>query len=351
MTKGIERVGELSADGVFIYDLQKTKFTYLNDAFATIFSLSREDIFDDPALLLPMVRTEDMAYIKHQFHTLLTTHSDNSTEVRLHKGADAIIHLSCDAFLITDDLIAGFIKDVSKDKEHEDYIMNYGAKKDTLLDMLAHNLTGPLYLSQNLLEGMEKSYTPDAPNEIISPLRILQSTTQECIDIVNDFLHEEHMQSERVYVKKTRFDLVERIVGTLDKLVATNKNKKFILVTELQNLHINTDSVKFFQAIHNLISNSIKFTPPGGEIQIIVEEREHTFVVSVRDNGIGVPVELQEHLFIKDSPSRRLGLRNEKSSGLGLHIVKMLVTLMGGTVGFESSDGNGAVFSIELPKE
>jgi two-component system sensor histidine kinase VicK len=350
--EGIHRIGELSNDGVFIYDHRILQFTYVNNVFASIFGISKEEVMQHPKLLMPLIRTEDIDYLRHSFSTLLTSKTINNTEFRLQFPDNIIKHLCCDAFLIDDEgLITGILKDITKEKEHEDYITNYGAKKDTLLDMMTHNLSGPLHLTQNILRWTQDTYKEKVPDEISSQLLLVEANTQECVDIVNDFLREEHMESERIYVRKTRFDLLERIVATLDKLVATNKNKKFRLVTDLKNLNITTDSVKFFQAIHNLVSNSIKFTPDGGEIEIHVEERPSTFVVKVKDNGIGIPPELHQHIFQKNTSSKRAGLRNEKSSGIGLYIVKMLVTLMDGKVDFQSDHGNGAVFSIELPKE
>jgi two-component system sensor histidine kinase VicK len=109
--------------------------------------------------------------------------------------------------------------------------------------------------------------------------------------------------------------------------------------------------VKFFQIIHNLISNAIKFTHDNGEIDIIVEEREGSFVISVRDNGIGIPGDMHDKLFSKNTPAGREGLNNERSSGMGLHIVQMLVGLLNGKVWFKSEENNGSTFSIELPKE
>jgi len=216
---------------------------------------------------------------------------------------------------------------------------------------MTHNLSGPLMLSQNILRWMQETYKNKTPGEISSQLLLIQENTRQCLDIINDFLKEEHIESEKIYVKKTRFDLLERIRVTLEKLVLTNRNKKFRLITDLENLNICTDSVKFFQAVHNLVSNAIKFTSEAGEIDIIVEETEKTFIISVRDNGIGIPLALQEKLFERKTPSGRPGINNEASTGLGLSIVKALVELMDGKVSFQSEEGHGAVFSIELPKD
>lgn len=350
MHNDIQRIGNLSKDGVFVYDLRGGRFRYVNQPFAALFNLNRELLQEQPKLVLPYLRSEDAYYLRHRLQELEKEHCVRNAEFRLHFSDGAIRHLTCDAYQLDDpSVVAGFVKDLTLEKEHEDYIINYGARKDTLLDMMTHNLSGPLYLSQNILNWMQEAQ--QTPEDIRSQLHIIQENTRHCLDIVNDFLKQEHIESERIYVKKTRFNVLERIIATLDRLIASNRDKKFQLITELDNLNISTDSVKFFQIIHNLVSNAIKFTPVNGRIDIIVEETESSFIIRVRDNGIGIPLALQASLFEKRTPSGRDGLNKEASTGLGLSIVKTLTELLGGKIWFETEENKGSVFSVELPKD
>lgn len=352
MHKDILRIGELARDGVFMYNIDTGKFEYVNEAFATIFDVKKEDLLMQAKVVLPFVHSEDAYYLRHRLTDLLRDHSVINAEFRLYFSNGTLRHLCCDAYLLDGtSLVTGFVKDITLEKEHEDYIINYGARKDTLLDMMTHNLAGPLHLSQNILQWIHHTYTDKAPLEISAELQLIQENTKHCLDIINDFLKQEHLESEKIYVKKTRFDVVDRITATLDKLIVSNRNKQFRLITKLENLNISTDSVKFFQIIHNLVSNAIKFTPDNGQIDIIVEETPTTFIVRVRDNGIGIPRNLQLTLFDKRTPSGREGLNKEESTGLGLSIVKSLVELLKGRVWFETEENKGAVFSIELPKD
>jgi len=349
--KDIERIGELSIEAVFLYNLEKKRFSYLNAACSAITGLSREKLLDEPGSLLTLIQSEDSFYLHHCFTELLHHHTINRTEFRVKLPGGTLRQLSCTAYLLDDKaVIAGFAKDITSERQHDDYIINYGAKKDTLLDMMTHNLSGPLALSQDIIRWMKEHSSDRIPPEVWSQINLIQANTQECLDIVNDFLKEEHLESEFIYVKKSRFDVLSRIVETLDKLIETNKTKKFRLITRLENLNINTDSVKFFQVIHNLVSNAVKFTRENGEIDIIVEETETTFIIRVKDNGIGIPTELHHVLFEKRTSAKREGLKNERSTGLGLSIVKNLTTLLGGTVSFTTEVGKGSTFSIELPK-
>jgi two-component system sensor histidine kinase VicK len=348
----IHRIGELSKDGVFIYNIHAKAFTYINDAFAGIFKISKEQIMQHAKLVLPFIRSEDTSYLRHKLTDLEQQKVISNTEFRLHFDDGTVRHLCTNFFLLDNpSFVAGFVQDISREKEHENYIINYGAKKDTLLDMMAHNLSGPLHMTQNIINWVKNSSGDTVPADISKHLELIEENTRHCLEIVNDFLKQEHLESEHIFVKKSRFDVLEKIIVTIDKLIATNRNKRFRLITDLETLNINTDSVKFFQIIHNLVSNSIKFTPDNGEIDIIVEETKTTFLVHIRDNGIGIPARLHSTLFEKRTPAGRNGLKNELSTGIGLSIVKTLVELLGGRIWFESEENKGSKFSLEFPKE
>ncbi|SKC58168.1 PAS domain-containing sensor histidine kinase [Ohtaekwangia koreensis] len=348
----IKRIGKLSKDGVFIYKTDDRNFQYLNAAFAEIFDVAHEDIYSQSRLLLALIISEDQHYLQSRFADLLQAGCITSTEFRIRLSNGVLKHVSCDAYVLDNQTtIIGFVKDVSKSKEHENYIINYGAKKDTLLDTITHNLYGPLNLSQSITRKIQESYSDGKYKELSPYVHLIHEITSECIDIVTNFLREEHQESERIFVKKSRFDIIERVRATLSKLVETNHDKNFRLITNLENLYINADSVKFFQTLHNLVSNAIKFTPEGGQIDILLDEAEDSFTICVRDNGIGIPKQLQSTIFNKDAATGRPGLKGEKSIGLGLPIVKNLVELMSGDMWFESEENKGSAFFVKLPKE
>ncbi|MGC4036608.1 MAG: HAMP domain-containing sensor histidine kinase [Chitinophagaceae bacterium] len=350
--KDIERIGSLSNDGIFIYNVPLKKFLYFNKSFSKIFNQKATAVRDNAWVVTNFLKAEDTFYLRRRFEELMRTGCITSTEFRLQFSNNKLRHISCDIFALEHKkILVGFVKDVTNAKEHEDFIINTGARKDTLLDMVTHNLAGPLNLSKNLLESVDKSFAEKNPSAIGDDIKILLETTQQCIEIVNDFLQKEHQESAHVFVKKSRFDLIEKIKATLEKLKVTNPDKKFRLITKLENLNISTDSVKFFQSIHILVSNAIKFTPENGEIDIIVIEHKKFFTISIRDNGIGIPAKYHPLLFYRRNAGSRPGLKGEKSSGLGLSIARKLIDLLDGQIWFKSTVDKGSVFYIRLPKE
>ena len=111
------------------------------------------------------------------------------------------------------------------------------------------------------------------------------------------------------------------------------------------------DVMKFMQAFNNLISNAIKFTHDQGTIKVTIEDQVSKVLFTVADNGIGIPENLQPALFDKFTSSRREGIKGEKSIGLGMSIIQKIVELHQGRVWFESQEGQGATFYMEVPKE
>lgn len=350
--KDIERIGALSSDGVFIYSVPDKKFLFVNKAFTRIFNEPAANLKANPTLVIKSLKAEDTYYLQKRFEELMQTGSITDTEFRLQFDVNDLRHICCDVYAIQHKkTLIGFVKDITDAKEHEDFIINTGARKDTLLDMVTHNLSGPLYLSKTILESVKKNYVETKNAPIGSEVKMLMETTEQCIEIVNDFLQKEHQESALIYVKKSRFDLIEKIKATIEKLKITNPDKRFRLNTKLENLNISTDSVKFFQIIHNLLSNAIKFTKVNGKIDIIVTEQKKSFVIAIKDNGIGIPSRLQPMIFYKRNGSRRQGLKGEKSSGLGLSLARKLIELLEGQLWFKSEENKGATFFIRLPKE
>jgi signal transduction histidine kinase len=114
-------------------------------------------------------------------------------------------------------------------------------------------------------------------------------------------------------------------------------------------VHVMADRIRVSQVVAHLISNAVKFSPEGGDIEVDVSQRARVGTVSVRDHGIGIPLCSQAHIFERfyrahaDTPQDRGG------TGLGLHLSREIVVLHGGFMWFESTEGVGSTFSLSLP--
>lgn len=347
----IQFIGELSRDGVFIYDTDESKLVYVNEALVNILEIKRKVLQEDPQLILRTIKEDELDFLQVRFRELLERKYVEDLQVRISLS-QVMKTLSLNCYCLPERVcIIGFVKDISRSRERQDYLINYGAKKDALLDSVSQNLTTPLNLSRFTVDLIEKAVHEKKFHKINAHVSLIREVTAECIRSIEDLMREEHMESPTIHTQANRFELVGKIQVILDQLKASNPEKNFKLKSETNHLFFTGDDLKFFQIVHNLLSNAVKFTRPNGEIAVFVKIGKAVVTVIVQDNGIGIPAHLQPHLFQKDSRAARPGLKGEASNGIGLYVVKKLTELMGGQVSFESRVNKGTTFTISLPRK
>jgi two-component system, OmpR family, sensor histidine kinase VicK len=348
----IKRVGDLANDGVAVYDLEDNQFLYTNQNFLKIFELGKDAVKAGPRAILKQVYSEDQDYLRARTDELMSSGAIGTTEFRLELPGDVTRYLSCDIMMVDNKkVITAFVKDVSKTKKHEDFLIKYTAQKDIMLDMLTHNLGGPLQLSKDVVSRMQESGKENITTSINELVCVMHENTQQCIDIVNDFLREEHLESSFTHLRNTRFEVIGKIKLMLVKLREINKDKTFNFTADVTSLTVSSDAVKFFQVIHNVLSNAVKFTrQQDGVIDINVLDNNDFYSIEIKDNGIGIPAGLHPQIFTERLKGRT-GLKGEKSKGLGLYIANRLVRLMGGEILLNSRENEGTTVLISFPKK
>jgi two-component system sensor histidine kinase VicK len=259
-------------------------------------------------------------------------------------------YVAVDAYIFSDHQLMLIVRDVTKLKEFLNYVSDFGARKDAILDMVSHNLSGPLHMTNNLLNALDQTTEKQQYDTIAQHSQLIRQNTQHCIEIINSFLKEEHLASARIFVESVRFDVVQKINVVIERISAFDKEKQIVLESAQDSLFVTLDDVKFFQVVHNVLSNAVKFTPAGGVVRVVVDSSDDTFTVSVEDNGVGIPEHLQPHIFERNTAASRPGLKGERSIGMGLYIVKELVILMGGSVALSSKENVGTSVVMTLPK-
>jgi two-component system sensor histidine kinase VicK len=229
--------------------------------------------------------------------------------------------------------------------------LKFNAKKNAILEILSHDLAAPFATIQGMSTLVEKKLKKgESVDEFIA---YIKDSAKKGSDMIRDFVDAEFLESSHVVLRKERTDLVGIFRTTLEDYQKGGDliNKRFILSSSSPSIYLALDSLKFLQVINNLISNAIKFTHEDGLIEVRIEDKETKVLFSVSDNGIGIPQELQPVLFDKFTKARRPGIRGEKSTGLGMSIIKTIVELHQGKIYFTSQKKKGSTFYVELPKE
>ena len=242
----IKRIGKLSKHGVFIYHIGDKRLLYANDAFVKIVALDRKLVMEEPGMIGHYLPPADMDYLSLRYADILKKGSIEDVQVRFVQNNSEKIFL-CNAYLGSNNSnIIGFIKDISRLRQNEDYLINFGARKDAILDMVSQNLTTPLNLSRFTLDLIEKAVQEKKYNKLDAHIKIMREVTSECIRIIDKFLQEEHLESPNVKAKVNRFDAIAKIRIVSEKLKEANPDKHFRITAESKHVFINADATKFF---------------------------------------------------------------------------------------------------------
>lgn len=223
---------------------------------------------------------------------------------------------------------------------------NNNQEKDRILRAVAHDLRNPLGGIAALTALMEEDECTDEQRDQI---KLIKQTSLNVLEMINEILEAANISSaamnlEMVDVNSLVSDSVELL-----RFKAAEKGQAIVLVplTENRALYINRE--KIWRVISNLISNAIKFSPTGGSITVSAEVATDDLVIAVKDNGIGIPENIKDHVFNMFTTSQRPGTAGEKSFGLGLSICKQIMDKFDGKIWFEDNQNGGTAFFISLP--
>ena len=213
----------------------------------------------------------------------------------------------------------------------------------------SHELKTPLATMKILLESV--IYQPDMPEELRSEfLSDMNHEIDRLTSIVTDLLTLTKLDSHAMELHTTTVDLTELTRETLRLLQPTADKRHQLLTGRVtEGVSLTADASKLGQIIYNLTENAIKYTPDGGQVTVSLFTRGKNAVITVEDNGVGIPKADQAHIFERFYRVDKARSRETGGTGLGLSIVHQLVTLHGGRVRVASEPGSGSTFTVELP--
>src|SRR5690606_22188280 len=166
------------------------------------------------------------------------------------------------------------------------------AKKNTILNILSHDLRGPLSNISLIVEMQKELHEKGSFEEASKFSEIIERTSSEALALIEQYLNMELLESSDVEVKKSRVEIVGRVNSILEILKASygQLNRSFTLKASPEDeIWVEIDDVKLLQVINNLLLNSIKFTHDGGIIELQLKEGKDNLLVTVKDDGIGIP--------------------------------------------------------------
>jgi len=166
---------------------------------------------------------------------------------------------------------------------------------------------------------------------------------QEQVDYISKIVLDLQDYARPLKPEVQEVDLSNTLVDVFSAVAIPNNIKLNVAVNGT--LMLKTDPTFMKRALTNLINNAIQAMPDGGELTLTAYEKEKSVAITVQDTGRGIPENVKPFIF------KPLVTTKAKGQGLGLAVVKRLVEALGGQVGFESEEGKGTAFTIELPRK
>lgn len=216
---------------------------------------------------------------------------------------------------------------------------------------VSHELRTPLTSIAGSLGLINGGALGEVPPAMQSLLQIAQANSSRLQELINDLL-----DMEKLMAGKMRYDIREQPIWTLLEDAVTHNQPyadqyqvRLELVGDPLEVNVAFDSQRLAQVLANLISNAVKFSPPGSVVTLKASVDHDWLRVSVKDRGIGIKDEFKSRIFSRFSQADAGDARQKGGTGLGLAICKELIEAMSGRMGYESQEHLGSTFWFELP--
>ncbi|WP_353570793.1 cache domain-containing protein [Candidatus Albibeggiatoa sp. nov. BB20] len=236
------------------------------------------------------------------------------------------------------------------------HLMSLNKEKDEFLGIAAHDLKNPLQAIQGSAELIEMSLESEqfsSKQEVVEFAKMINISAERMFDLITNLLDVNMIEAGKLKINLETLDILPLLQKIVDEyrekaqlkgiaIHFTLESKRYIAYTDVNVMH---------QVLDNLISNVVKYSPLGKQVFICISMLEQQIRIDIQDEGVGFSQTDQAKLFGKFTRLTAKPTGGEDSTGLGLFIVKKLVTVLQGEVWCESTLGQGATFILTVPKQ
>lgn len=338
-------------DGVFATD-RRGYIVITNDKALAFLRLSEENVIGHSILQI-------LKITKKTNWTQLLQHP-KPIQIKLEQDDQTLI-LNAHFSLIQ--RISGFISGVVCVLHDVTEQQKIDAGRRRFVTDVSHELRTPLTGLHAYLETLQEGAWQDKE---IAPhfLNVAQSETNRMIKMTNNLLVLSRLDSgtlklnpELVNINKLFDNILQRYRDKLakhqviDNSIPVDKKCQIVSKISPHSLWVNVDVQRFQQVIKNLLNNALKYSPDGSKIVGSLYETQNHVLISIADQGRGIPLTAQKHIFDRFYRVDKSRARSKGGTGLGLSICKKIIEILGGSIWVESTLGKGATFYISLPYE
>lgn len=332
-------------DGVIATD-RRGKITIINDRSLRILNKTQEEVIGES--IIEALDLSDRFSFRELFdhhESILLNYSTNEEETIIRAEYSVIQRES--------GFISGLVWVLTDITEHE----KIERDRKQFVSNISHELRTPLTSVRSYSEALVDGAIKDE-KIAVEFLSVIQTETDRMIRMISDLLHLSRMDAKQQVLNRELVifkDLINHILDRFDMMLQSEnyEGKTYVIKRELmeEEVWVEIDQDKIIQVIDNIMNNAIKYSPDGGTVYVRLMSTHNQLVLSIQDQGLGIPQDAIPHLFDRFYRVDKARSRAQGGSGLGLSIAKEEIELHNGKIWVNSIENKGTTFFISLPFE
>jgi PAS domain S-box-containing protein len=242
------------------------------------------------------------------------------------------------------------VRDLTERKRAEDALKRADRRKDEFIATLAHELRNPLAPIRNSLHLLRMSPHVEPASDRV--YQMMERQVDHMVRLVDDLLEVSRITRGKIQLQRENVEIASVVRSAIETSAPAIEAAHHQLALSLppQAIVVHGDAVRLAQVVANLLNNAAKYTNPHGQIWLSVRTEKGHVLISVRDDGIGIPADMQPQIFDMFTQVDRSTQRSQGGLGIGLTLVRSLVEMHGGSVEAHSAgEGQGSEFVVKLP--
>ena len=244
---------------------------------------------------------------------------------------------------------------MNENKTLYEKVLTLEKNKNNYFVNLSHELRTPLNVLNSisqLLKGLSKKEESITPEKLNHYTDIMERNCNRLLNLINNLIDNSKLHNNNYILTKKTEDIVYIVEETVLSMkdFIESKDIELIIDTDVEEKNILCDKIEIERCIVNLVGNAVKFTNPGGSIEVFIYDLNDKIKISIKDTGVGISEENQKYIFDRFNQVVDENSEIKGGSGLGLTIVKQLIELHGGSISVKSELGIGSEFIIILPQ-
>lgn len=349
---------EHSIDMVILTDANKIQ-QFVSESCETILGYRPEELTNISALGT-LIHPEDQQKVLELYQGT-TDKANSGTQYRhRHKNGGWVYLEAFSTNQLSNPFIHSFVlnvRDITAHKQTEQALLEseallkkLNATKDNFFSIIGHELKSPFNNIMGFSNLLAQQVQKKSFNDLEKYAAIIQDSSKRALALLRNLLEWSRSQTGNMVFTPENIEIVDLMQKVTD-LLKDAAQQKSITISKIMppSDFIFADKEMIYSTLRNLVSNAIKFTDHGGKIIISAHQNQEEWVISISDNGTGIPPEALGKLFRIDQSYSTVGTENERGTGLGLILCQEFVEKHGGKIWVESEFGKGSKFSFSIP--